>query len=336
MTDNLSAPGDRRRFVHYCRQRNMEFESASCDRQYDLVVVTQGADLSVWVEYNKGPMIFDFIDSYLSESFSPKRIFRGVGKYCFGQNRYFYPSYVSLLRSMCRKSAAVVCSTVEQKHQISAYNGNVHVILDSRSEFSGIRKQGHVRSGALKILWEGLPQNVVSFKSISEVLGKVALREPVELNLVTDLKYFRWLRSVGKGDSLELARRSSGLQSIRVQEWSLANLHNAVNECDIAVIPMLRDPLFSGKPENKLLILWGLGIPTLCSNTPAYSRADRLMNVQSICASSDEWLVKLDALRNSVDLRAKMSALGLKTNEMFYSESELLKQWDNVVESVLG
>ena len=41
-----------------------------------------------------------------------------------------------------------------------------------------------------------------------------------------------------------------------------------VTEADIAVIPIdLSDPVAQAKPENKLMILWRLGMPVIASAT---------------------------------------------------------------------
>ena len=43
-------------------KRNLNFEIADPTQDYDLVIVTEAADLSVWSEYKKGKVIFDLID----------------------------------------------------------------------------------------------------------------------------------------------------------------------------------------------------------------------------------------------------------------------------------
>src|SRR6185312_15235316 len=62
----FTKPGDRRRFVAYARARNLEFEVADPDKRYDLVVLSETADISVWPDYRHGKIVYDLIDSYLS------------------------------------------------------------------------------------------------------------------------------------------------------------------------------------------------------------------------------------------------------------------------------
>ena len=68
MSKNYQAAGDKRRFVYYAKKRNLSFEIANPSKKYDLVVLSQNADLSIWCNYDRGgaKIIYDFIDSYLA------------------------------------------------------------------------------------------------------------------------------------------------------------------------------------------------------------------------------------------------------------------------------
>ncbi len=46
----LKAPGDRRRFVAYAQARNLPFELARFDERYDVVILSEVADISIWSE----------------------------------------------------------------------------------------------------------------------------------------------------------------------------------------------------------------------------------------------------------------------------------------------
>ena len=62
MSNSLEAPGDRRRFVAYAKARNLEFTLATPEERYDLVVLSQMSDISVWCDYPHGKVVYDFID----------------------------------------------------------------------------------------------------------------------------------------------------------------------------------------------------------------------------------------------------------------------------------
>ena len=61
----LKAPGDRRRFVAYAQARNLPFELARFDERYDIVILSEVADLSIWPNYRQGKVVYDLIDFVL-------------------------------------------------------------------------------------------------------------------------------------------------------------------------------------------------------------------------------------------------------------------------------
>ena len=54
MKNSFDHPGDHRRFCYYADKRNIKFEIADPSEIYDLVFLTQSADLSTWSEYQRG------------------------------------------------------------------------------------------------------------------------------------------------------------------------------------------------------------------------------------------------------------------------------------------
>ena len=49
--DLISAPGDYRRFAWYAENKGITFEIADFKKKYDLVVLTEAADISLWNKY---------------------------------------------------------------------------------------------------------------------------------------------------------------------------------------------------------------------------------------------------------------------------------------------
>ena len=64
----LDKPGDRRRFVFYARERKIDFEIANLHKEYDIIYLTMGCDISAWLKYKRKypnvKLIFEIIDSY--------------------------------------------------------------------------------------------------------------------------------------------------------------------------------------------------------------------------------------------------------------------------------
>ena len=50
---DLVVPGDRRRFVFYANERQIKFDVADPLKIYDIVYLTYGCNLSIWIEYKK-------------------------------------------------------------------------------------------------------------------------------------------------------------------------------------------------------------------------------------------------------------------------------------------
>ena len=111
MSNSLNSPGDKRRFAYYASKRNLTFEIADPLRKYDLIVLTQNADLSIWSQYERGgaKIIYDFIDSYLAlAKVNIKGWMRGFAKYLSGKSRYLKLNHWKALEEMCSRADAVV------------------------------------------------------------------------------------------------------------------------------------------------------------------------------------------------------------------------------------
>ena len=76
------SPGDYRRFVYYAKSKGIKFDQATVGKKYDLVILSQGADVSLWKDYPHGVVVYDLIDSYLSlPRNNIKALLRGFMKY---------------------------------------------------------------------------------------------------------------------------------------------------------------------------------------------------------------------------------------------------------------
>jgi hypothetical protein len=159
----LTMPGDRRRFVNYASRRGVPIEIADPAQNYDVVVLSERADISVWCDYGNGKIVYDLIDSYLAipRSSITGRL-RGLAKFLSGQSRHLRLDYWKAVERMCRRSDAVVCTTLEQKRDISPFCDNVHVILDSHSMVAHGKKEDYGAAQPFRIVWEGLPHTLSS------------------------------------------------------------------------------------------------------------------------------------------------------------------------------
>lgn len=327
-------PGDYRRFVAYALKRGLHFEQARPDRYYDLVVLSERADISVWSRYPHGKVVYDFIDSYLSVPRSNiKQWLRGPAKFLTGQNRRLKLDYWRALAEMCSRADAVVCTTEEQQQQIRSYCKNTHIILDIHSAILLSRKTEYRAGVPIKIVWEGLPSNLHQLGVVKSVWETVRNRYPLEFHIVTDRHGPRFLGQFGRMDSKKVAMKY--VRPVVLTEWRKETFSQSICACDIAVIPIdLGDALSAGKPENKLILLWHMGMPVITSSTPAYRRAMERSGVKLACNSDEEWLRALEILLTNQERRRKAGELGKAYAEQYYGEDVMLARWDALFASL--
>jgi glycosyltransferase involved in cell wall biosynthesis len=333
-SSTLERPGDRRRFVQYARRRNLDFEIADPDKQYDLVVLSECADISVWGRYPHGKIVYDLIDSYLAIPRSDlKGLLRGTAKFLSRQSRYFQFDHWKALAAMCRRADAVICSTEEQSKDIARYNTNVHIVLDIHSSVTHRVKTDFSAHQPFRLVWEGLPQTMGSLNQIKPTLDILRKRHPLALHLVTDPEHYRYLGRYGKANTLDVARGI--LPDVQLHEWKASDCADIICSCDLAVIPIpLDDPFAAGKPENKLLLLWRLGMPVVTSATPAYTRAMALAGLNLACIGQDQWIEAIERLICEEGERREAGTKGRAYAEEEVSEERLLARWDQVFSSI--
>ncbi len=333
MTENLSAPGDRRRFSGFADRNGVLLTSAMSDTQRTrAALLTLGSDLSRWKEMKKthGVLILDIVDSYLDESrYSLKRLLRGTYKSISGDFQNKRVNYIRLLNEVITNSDAVVCASVEQKLKLEELNANVHAVVDCFEELlqplETIRVD--VRDG--DILWEGFPENLRHFRVLGDASADVwnQNRFQIVTNPLMRSK-FRTMTSTSKH------LRKIGLDHI-LTPWSIENLKSASDSSVFAVIPISSEnELAWNKSENKLLGLWALGIPVLVSATPSYSRVAKDAGLEDCLVSDGEWAEHLTSLRNNSRRRQELSELGLFYARRKVSAQQVDQCWGTVLESV--
>ncbi|WP_316189364.1 hypothetical protein [Bradyrhizobium sp. SZCCHNS1054] len=334
-TNDLSHPADRRRFPLFAKARGIEFEFARPDRSYDAVILSEIADLNTWTSYRQGKVIYDLIDSYLAiPRHDPKQLLRGLAWFAKGSQRRPILDFRGALERMCRRADAVVCTTSEQRQMILNFCSNVHVVLDMHTELISLAKTDYRASPPFKLVWEGMPSNVYQLKTISSALRRVAKTFPIQLVLVTDLDQSHTIPWLGKVRTDRLANRI--FEDIKICEWSAGTWASTITRCDVAIIPIdLKNPLTSGKPGNKLALLWRAGMPVITSATPAYERMQKEVGLcQLSCRSESDWISALQFLLSSESQRRRAGLRGRDYVTRELSRATQLDAWDNVLASV--
>lgn len=336
---SLEAPGDRRRFCYYAAKRKIRFEIAKAGEIYDVVVLSHSSDISIWQGFprNGTKIILDMPDAYLAiPTFDPKGLLRGLAKFAVGQNRRLFLSYTRGLQEMCERADAVVCASEEQAQHVLPFCSNVHAILD----FQGAAVRGHKNTYAagdvFHLVWEGLPGNLHFLHEIRDVLRDLQRKTKIALHVVTTLRYGKYLHGRFAQRRTEDEARKV-FQPIYVYAWNEQTISAISCACDLAVIPIpLGDKFCAGKPENKLLFFWRLGIPAVVSATAAHLRTMKQCGLSMACHDAAEWKATLETYIYSEDARKEAGQKGKVFAEQRHGEEEMLVRWDEVLRSVLG
>ena len=330
------APADRRRFCWYASTRDISFEIANPSEEYDLVILNARSDLSIWSKYQgKAKIIFELIDSYLDvPKTNIKGLFRGLAKFASRQHRYLRLNHWKMLQDMCRRADAVICSTEEQSQKMLSFCKNTHIILDSQGAVAHKVKTDYSMGTTCNLIWEGLPQTVHFLFEIKDVLNSLSTKHKIALHILTDLEYHKYLINFGKSKTSDIT--SKIFKNTFLYEWN-EELHPYISSaCDIAIIPIpTKDPLSAGKPENKLQLFWQMGIPTITSATPSYSRAMKNAGLQMTCNTKQDWQEILEKYIEDKSLRESAGKKGRAYVLENNNDDKILKLWDNLFDSVI-
>ena len=336
---NLDSPGDRRRIVFWAKARGHEIVT-NLDDKFDVLVLSERSDLGFFVNRKINvPVIFDLIDGYLARENLAKDWFRGTSKVVTRQLSGIPKPFTQFVQDMCITASAVICSSPEQSELIDKYSKNVHVILDSHDEIPWLEFQGKEDELKTKrhLLWEGLPVTLGGVKAIIPTLIQENREHGTGIKFVTDQKYHRLLGQYFPASTAKLLSNLLGPMSrdTELTSWNVENLVSSAKVSHAAIIPvMLSNKLQYFKPENRLLIMWKLALPTIVSAIPSYTRVSNISGSDIVSKNNSEWAEKLNLLHNQ-DYAEDLVRRGqdyLKTN---HTKEILLLKWDNAFESVL-
>jgi hypothetical protein len=224
---------------------------------------------------------------------------------------------------------------------IKPYNSNTHVILDSHDEipFAEPKLSTHASLEKNYILWEGQPATILGVQQIDTVLLRLSIEKNLYFNFVTDEKCFRLMGRYWERDTLQFLERDLGaiIDRIRIIPWTPKNLSESAKQSALAIIPVnLAIPMQKLKPENRLLIMWRLGIPCLTSPSPSYMRVAMRAGVKAFCDSPEVWLESLRTLLSDPVFAREEVLRGQAFLRENHNRKVLLDKWDRAIESVVG
>lgn len=326
----LDAPGDRRRLIFYLDSKGLTYEVYNQSKSYDLVYLSQAADITQINKIkNTGAKIFyDNIDSYSSEGLSFESFFRGIARYLMGRNQYPIINYTNFLNNNALPSVdAVVCASIEQLNISRKYASNVFCIPDHTHNEEVFLKTDYSSKKIINIGWEGLGSNVYQLNILKDVLEEYAKTHEFNLHVISDKFSYRYMNKFLKVDTEKSLKEIS--KNIIFHEWEGHSYSSILTSCDFAIIPIdLKSKMASGKPENKLINIWKMGLPVITSSTDSYKRVMNDCNLDLFCENKNEWVDKFKMLSDDSDLRKSLAKKAYNYAIENYGQDAVVRRWD--------
>jgi len=339
---DFSHPADRRKLLFFLDKKGLQYEIAQYEKHYEVLYLSLGIDLGKWANYKSDQLlrnkntrvVFDLSDSYLKSGFISDRV-RPLYHFLVGRTSSLDWSYKTTLIKMMSSADVVVCGSVEQKTILDSYHENVVVIRDYFGKDIRLEKLSYemVRSGELHLLWEGFSHgNKRVFYMLRDVLEKIKGLK-IHLHVITDQEYC----SIGakhfcKSTYAVLNKIfSNSLVQFHLYDWSPVTFSSIATSCDIALIPIPDDPIMYHKPENKLLLLWSLGVPVITSSTPSYSRVFSNIGENMLCKTKLEWTKKITELISTKYRREEYMSAAFVYLKEHCTDEVIMKSWEHVL-----
>jgi hypothetical protein len=318
------------------KEESIIIEKYDEKNKYDIIIVNENCALDFWVNFRdlKTKIIFDFANSFQVL----KPVFRGISR-IWPREDFISKSLYENFKLMLIKSDFIVCNTPEQATAAKNYNLNVENILDFNAGRAELIKSSYKleQKDEIRIVWEGGGWNALSFKRIMPVLRSIHREIPFKINLLTDLSCSsRWNGNYKWSVKKELESIFKDVP-FEIYEWSQKLLSRIATSSDMAVLPINEDSKVAwARPENRLMILWHMGIPTVASANPAFSRAMLSAGLpEYACSTLLQWEEKLRLLIKSEEERRRIGTIGYSFAANNASDEALVCKWIDVFHKVM-
>jgi hypothetical protein len=326
---------DRRRILYWAKVRG-HLVVESRDPRADLIVVTSSADLGYWAKANTSvPIILDVVDGLIGEQSKLRDVARGYSYWITRRTSNNYPkSYSELILQLARKCQTVVCSSPEQVDEWSKFGVEAVDILDIHEEVPVSPQEiFSAESKTTEIFWEGLPATLGSMSLLRDSFESRP-NSFYTLNLLTNLTAYKYMNKYKRLDLNSYLSEQLPQKNVHINfiDWSPQNLVYFSRKSTLGVIPISGLQGYNHlKAENRLLIMWRLGLPVLTSPLRSYTRVMRDAQIDGICKDSAEWQTKTQRLIESKGLREEFIAKSRIYLEKNHNLGDILAKWDKAI-----
>lgn len=339
---DLSHPGDRRRIKVWSDVYDFPINAESIEED-DLLVLSAASSMRKLARDHNGPVVVDLVDGYLS--YKPswfEDLSRNLVRSSLGNSSFGSITFSRELRKALSAADAVIVSCPEQAENVKKLNRNTFCILDDHSELENLESNSCNNENNFTVLWEGLGYTLKHLITIAEELERFVLNTGAKFIVVTNPSFKQYGGRIRRVDASAHLRRvfKNIFNNFEFIEWSVKNLSDAGKRASVAIIPInSKDKFALAKPENKLLSFWKMGIPTLCSPTPAYNRVLTAIGHQNCLVSDSNWLDSLNAyyqryVSNPNLLETWRGSYRAYLAE-FHTNEKLARKWDEILRPLL-
>ena len=335
-------PQDRRRYVPFLDDLNIEPEVAIFKNHYEILYVSLNCDLNQWSKYKKfhegknTRIIFDLSDNYLADSFL-NSVLRSIAHFMTGKTKSFIFDYRTSIKNMLEVSDVVTVGSIEQKEYVSEFHSDVRIIRDFfADEIKDVKKNFfNIDKRNLNVMWEGLSHgSEIIFRDFRKVAEDIKENfDSINLHVVTDCKICLFLGKLFCKPSEKVLTKIFSNTNVKVffYNWTIENLHKAADLSDLAIIPIPKKPFMMSKPENKLLLFWSLGIPVVVSDTPSYSRVMlETENEDFLCKTNNNFSTSIVKLSSDASIAEDYYQRARKYIQVKLSRENIFQTWSSI------
>lgn len=326
---------DRRRIIFWANSRGHQIVSAR-DEKADLIVISSSADLHFWSQFeSRKPLFLDAVDGLLGETSRSKDLLRGYTRWFTSSYHRSTPgSFSKLLLSVAKKCQGVICSSPEQLKVWGEYGVKATAILDIHEEIPFVSSGRESLQNEIRVLfWEGLPATLGSLSLLSELFYQNNTSD-FEVNVLTLLHAYKYMNRYVQVNVSKLVNSQLEFSNVKsnILKWDRGNLLLSARSSHLGVIPVDATSDYNAlKAENRLLIMWRLGLPVLASPLASYVRVMSAAGIPGICSSRSDWAELAVKLFKSSEMRLDFVEKGRAYLATFHALDDILEKWDEAL-----
>jgi glycosyltransferase involved in cell wall biosynthesis len=251
--------------------------------------------LGIWrfFKYFGKKIIYDFDDAIFVKS-------------TYGSHVYAFPFATmdseKLVGQMIALSDSVIVANQYLYNFAQVYTKKA-IIIPMALDISQYKAKVHSEKGIVVIGWIGSPQTSLYLLSIQGALKKIIMHygPRIKIKIVTNGRV--------ELDQVPFEKFS----------WNQENEIRDILSFDIGIVPIIKDPMSSGKSSFKMLQFMACGLPTVSSDIAFHQEVVVQGENGFIACDEDEWVGRLAQLIDDSKLRARLGDKARKIVEKKYT-----------------